>query len=275
MYKYLNILFKSEFYNKLPRFCKRKLFKLFKIFFVETNLKKLPDQNHPIMFNKNEQINILNNLNDKFYKPFNTCSYILELLSIYSSTKKSVKIIDFGANNIDNYIYLNRYLKKYEWNYFYYDQPCCNKVISEIIQEKNLNNIKVLKNLNEIETSIDFALFGSSVQYINEYKTTLEFFLKKKIKYLIFTHTPFYISEEKNEDIVLKQVNISTMTNYAYMFNYNNFINFLKKNNYDLISQNKNNFIKFLNFKNFKNYKFISFLDLIFIYNKDYSNHEN
>ena len=37
----------------------------------------------------------------------------------------------------------------------------------------------------------------------------------------------------------------------------------MNQNNYKLISQNKNNFIKFLNFKNFDNFS-ISFLDLIF-----------
>ena len=38
----------------------------------------------------------------------------------------------------------------------------------------------------------------------------------------------------------------------------------MDQNNYKLISQNKNNFIKFLNFKNFSNFSFISFLDLFF-----------
>ena len=62
----------------------------------------------------------------------------------------------------------------------------------------------------------------------------------------------------------MKQTNIPPFINYAYLIEYENFIKFMKKNNYQLISQNKNNFIKFLNFKNFKNFSFISFLDLFF-----------
>lgn len=39
----------------------------------------------------------------------------------------------------------------------------------------------------------------------------------------------------------------------------------MNKNNYQLISQNKNNFIKFLNFKNFsKDYSSINFFDMNF-----------
>ena len=67
----------------------------------------------------------------------------------------------------------------------------------------------------------------------------------------------------------MKQVNIHPTINYAYLIEYNSFLNFMKNYNYELISQNTNNLIKFLNFKNFKNYSFINFLDLIFI-NKNF-----
>ena len=62
----------------------------------------------------------------------------------------------------------------------------------------------------------------------------------------------------------MKQVNIHPTINYAYLIEYKNFIKFMEKNNYELISQNKNNLIKHLNFKNFENFSFISFLDLFF-----------
>ena len=67
----------------------------------------------------------------------------------------------------------------------------------------------------------------------------------------------------------MKQVNIHPTINYAYLIEYNSFLNLMKNYNYELISQNTNNLIKFLNFKNFKNYSFINFLDLIFI-NKNF-----
>ena len=62
----------------------------------------------------------------------------------------------------------------------------------------------------------------------------------------------------------MKQVNIHPIINFAYLIEYNNFIKFMSENGYEIISQNKNNFIKHLNFKNFENFKFINFLDLFF-----------
>ena len=59
MYKFLNFFFKSKFYDRLPKFFSKKLFKLFKIFFVETPLKKLPDNNHPSEIYYGEQLEII------------------------------------------------------------------------------------------------------------------------------------------------------------------------------------------------------------------------
>ena len=175
----------------------------------------------------------------------------------------SLKILDFGANNIDNFVYLNRYLKN--WEYFYHDQPSYNKYINEIVENKNLKNIKVIDNLDDIKEKLDFVFFGSSIHYVKEYRNLLKKVIDMKSKFMVFSHTPFFLSEKSKKDIVLKQVNIHPIINYAYLIEYENFIKFMDINNYSLISQNKNNFIKFLNFKNFYDFSFISFLDLTFI----------
>ena len=113
---------------------------------------------------------------------------------------------------------------------------------------------------------LDFAFFGSSIHYISDYKRVLNKFFQNKTRHLIFSHTPFFFSNKYNKDRVLKQLNITPTINYLYLLHYNNFINFMSKNNYKLMSQNKNNFIKFLNFRNFsKDYSFISFFDMNFI----------
>ena len=267
MYKIINNFLRSKYFDKLPRFLSRKIFKIFKIFFVETKLSILPENNHPTNLNKNQQLEILKNANDKFYRPFNTCSFLLEVLTIYSSKKKRMRLLDFGANNIDSYIYLNRYLEN--WEYIYHDLPQYNEVVSELIKENKWNNIKVINELSLDEDPLDFAVFGSAIHYIQDYKKILKKFISNKTQYLIFAHTPFYISDKDDKDIVLKQVNIHPTINYAYLIHYNNFIKFMEINNYKLISQNKNNLIKFLNFKNFSNkFTFINFLDLTFSYNK-------
>jgi putative methyltransferase (TIGR04325 family) len=263
MYGILNQFLNSAYFDKLPRFITKKIFKIFKIFFVETNLKSLPVNNHPTEIDKN-QSDIIKNIDNKFYKPFSTCSFLLELLTLYKSMNenKNVSILDFGANNIDNYVYLNRYMKN--WEYFYNDLPNYNHYIEEFVKKNNLKNINVIKDLSKIRDELDFVFFGSSIHYANNYKEIIKNISKAKSKYLIFSHTPFYKSNVNNEDIVMKQVNIHPTVNYAYLIEYNNFIKFMDDNNYELILQNKNNFIKFLNFKNFKNFSFLSFLDLFF-----------
>lgn len=266
MYSFLNNFLRTSYFDRLPQYLARRIFKIFKVFFVETNLKSLPKNNHPTKIDKNIQSVIIKNLNEDFYRPFSTCSFLLESISIYSSSKNKIKFFDFGANNIDNYIYLKRYIKNLE--YFYHDLPEYNEYISDFIQKRNLKDIKVLNNLEQIEENVDFTFFGSSIHYIDNYKEILRQITKKKSKYLIFSHTPFYKSDKSNKDIVMKQVNIHPTINYAYLIEYNSFLNLMKNCNYKLVSQNTNNLIKFLNFKNFKNYSFINFLDLIFI-NKD------
>ena len=49
--------------------------------------------------------------------PFGNFDFIFQ-------TSKTLSFFDFGANNIDNFIYLNRYLKN--WQYIYHDLPHYN-----------------------------------------------------------------------------------------------------------------------------------------------------
>ena len=88
MYSFLNLFLKSNIYNKSPKFITRKIFKLFKIFFVETNLQNLPNNNHPTKIDKFEQLQLIEKSKKQFYKPFNTCHFMLEVFSIYESFKK-------------------------------------------------------------------------------------------------------------------------------------------------------------------------------------------
>ena len=136
--------------------------------------------------------------------------------------------------------------------------------MDNFIKKNHLSNIKVIKEFINLEEELDFVFFGSSIHYVNNYKEIIRKISKINSKYLIFSHTPFYSSAKNDKDIVMKQVNIHPTINYAYLIEYKNFIKFMEKNNYELISQNKNNLIKHLNFKNFENFSFISFLDLFF-----------
>lgn len=118
-------------------------------------------------------------------------------------------------------------------------------------------------NLEEIK--IDLVYFGSSLQYLKNYKQDILKF-KNNSEYLIISQSPFFKNKDlDSEFIILKQINMHPNINFLYAFNYYYFIDFMKKNNFVLVNESFNRVTKFLNFKNFKDeYKQIDMYDLFF-----------
>lgn len=263
MYKHLNFFLKSKYFDSLPTFFSKIIFKRFKIFFVETTLKNLPEISHPSDLNYEEQKQIFNASSELFYKPFTSCSYLLEILKIFNEKNEEINFYDFGANKIDNYLYLTKNISKL--TYYYYDQTHYNDKVKKLSLELQLKRIIVDENFKVEQYKIDFAYFGSVLQYLENYKDILKKFSKAKSKYIIISQTPFFNSQLIDKNIVVKQLNIHPQINYAYFFKYNDFLKYMVSLNYELINANINNVIKFLNFKNFDNrFTNINFLDLIF-----------
>ena len=161
------------------------------------------------------------------------------------------------------YLYLSKKLKNIDYTYF--DQPHFNRGIEEIKNDNNFLNLNIDIDFKSEKTDLDFLYFGSSLQYLKSYKEILKKFLDNKPKYIIISQTPFYSSKNNPDDIVLKQINLHPVINFAYLINYDSFLNLMEKSGYVLKEKNLNRVIKFLNFKNFdKNYQFIDFFDLVF-----------
>ena len=77
----LNIFLKSKYFDNLNTFVAKKIFKIFKIFFVETKLKKLPDNNYPTVNIKSElEKSKLDNKNN--LKPYMTYVHLPDLLEL-------------------------------------------------------------------------------------------------------------------------------------------------------------------------------------------------
>jgi len=268
MYKFLNIFYNSFFFNKLNKFLRRKLFKIFKIFFVETSLNTLPIENHPSQISAEEILNTFKSSAKNNFRPFISYPYILDILKIYSNFKKKITFYDFGANNLDLYLFLNNNLENL--TYYYYDQPQYNSVVEEIKNIKKIGNLIIDKNFKINETNLDFAYFGSAIQYVDRYEEVIESFSLKKVKYLIIAQTPFFISDNIDKNIVVKQTNLYSQINYLYIINYNAFLKFMNKKKFKLISSNINRVIKFINFKNFSNkFSYIDMFDLVFKYEEE------
>ena len=90
----INYFLKTKTYDNLSNFLAKKLFKIFKIFFVETNLSELPDNNYKI--EKNNLINEIEKgklFQENNIKPYITYPHLLDLLTIIQDGKKKLKFL--------------------------------------------------------------------------------------------------------------------------------------------------------------------------------------
>lgn len=262
----LNSFFNSKFFDKINPFFFRKIFKIFKCFFVQTNMKELPLINYPIQINQNEisksEFFLYNEA-----KPYMTYSHLADLISFIKKENKEITFFDFGAANLNLYYYFKRKFKNV--NYYFHDQKEVKKNISNIKIEKNLKDL-YLDEIDSISVKIDLVYFGSSLQYVKDYKDNLKKFFDKT-KYILISQTPFFSNYDLPEKIIMKQLNMHPVINYLYLFNLEQFNKFMEKNNYFLVEKNINKVTKFLNFNNFdkKIYKEINMYDLLFEYKNE------
>ena len=258
----INYFLKTKTYDNLSNFLAKKLFKIFKIFFVETNLSELPDNNYKI--EKNNLINEIEKgklFQENNIKPYITYPHLLDLLTIIQDNKKKIKIFDYGAGNLNLFFYLKRKFK--DFDYFFYDQKKVNMIVNEYKLTNSLNNLHV--EADSVD-SLDLVYFGSSLQYISNYELQIKKFFKKT-KYFLISQSPFFEKPSGVTSIVVKQVNMHPFINYLYLLNLNKFVDFMEKNNYFLVEKNLNKVTKFLNFKNFdQKYDKLDMYDLLFKY---------
>ena len=261
----LNLFLKSKIFENFNIVLIRKLFKIFKFFFVETELKALPKTNYPLTI-IDKDLEHSKNFIIKDSRPYISYVHLPDLIEVISDNKQRIIFFDYGAGNLSLFYYLNRKFKNIE--YFFRDQLIVEEKVKKIIENDKIKNLHLIDNLNS--QAIDLLYFGSSLQYIDDYKNILKSFFKKS-KYILISQTPFFDNEHYKETIVLKQLNMHPNINYLNLFNFNFFLNFMKKNDYQLIERNVNKVTKFLNFKNFDKNKFkdINMYDLLFKYKKN------
>ena len=263
MRKIISFILKSKIYDKFHSIIGRKVFKLSKIFFVDTKHKTLPETNHPLDLSYQKEFQkYKNGLKSKKF-PFMSYSHLVDLLRITEFYKnKEIRFLDYGAGNLELFAELSKNFKKL--NFFYFDQPEYNEIIKNIKKSKSLKKLNIFNPLPKSNEKFDFVYFGGSLQYIPDYKKSLKGVFKKT-KFIIVSQSPFYFNNFDKKNIVLKQLNLSDNLNFLYLFNFYTFVKFMEKNNFYLVSKNLNRVIKFLNFKNLRNnYKDIDMYDLLY-----------
>ena len=187
----------------------------------------------------------------------------MDVLKIYSYENKKIIFYDFGANTLELFCYLSDQIDNLE--YYYYDQSENLFITEKIKNEKKIDKLNIDIQFDK-GNNLDFLYFGSVIQYLQNYRSLLSNFFGKT-KYIIIAQTPFFSNNKNSKDLIAKQLNLHPIINYLYLINFDNFINFMKLNNYILISKTFNRVTKFVNFKNFnKQYKELDMYDLIFQY---------
>lgn len=250
----------SDLFDKLPLFLKKKFRKISNSYFCITNKNKLPKKNYTAKFSGKYQQFIIDNFKSKNYVSKNSFNNLRKIL--LKKKLKKINLLDFGAGDINTYLEI-RNIKNLE--YFYFDLPDRNKIINKITKRNNFKNIKVINNFNFIRNKFDFAFFGSSIGYSNNYENILDKITKGNCKYVLFSGITFFQNNKTGyKYVVAKQLNIIPKINFVYFFNKKVFINFFKKKKYKIIFCKKNQFKK-ISYKNLLFFsKKIEYCDILF-----------
>ncbi len=245
---FITQFFNSKIINILPNILIKKIINKKKIYFLKSNLNKLPQTNYPFSFSKNDLENFLDQIEIEKYKlPLNEFPHLALLLKYIFRSNPSFSILDYGAQFIDNYLYLKN--KNPKMIYYYHDLKNNNLIIQKFINEKKLKNIYVFENIKDKQSlKYDFVYFGSVIQYLENYKKIFTEILLKKPKYIFLSGTNFYFNNSE-EKIICKQLNVFPQINYCYFFNYAHLVSFLKSQKYHIeyVSENLNG--KSINYK--------------------------
>ena len=239
--KLLNLEIKNFFWLILIR----KISRIFKIYFVLSDKNYLPKNNHPL---HNLKLLFENQYNNFLENKFNFNKDLFHNLKKHFLKQKKIKILDYGGENLDLYLFLKKKFPKI--SIIVINQKKLNNILKNFIKKKKIKNIQVFSDIKKINhIKLDLVYFGSSLQYIKNYEEVLKLLLKKKIKYFCISATSFFYSKF-NKKIILKQVNLFPYFLYCYSFNYIHISSLFNKYGYKIMNKKLNPYKK-INFRNF------------------------
>ena len=264
-YSLINDLYKYGVIEKLPKLLIRKIRKKFNIHFIPTDKKVLSEQNYPLVHNYEAQNELIKHFKlKKKQTSFNTCRYLIPLLTLIFEKNNNFNFLDIGGENIDFYLELK---EKFPFvKYFVFNQKIILDNFKKIKIENNLKDFNLIYNVDNLsENNYDFINLGSVIQYIKEYQKLLLKLIDVSNNYIFFSGTHLFNSGKKKEDnIIVKQVNLLPHVSYLYFickeYFYKNFFN----NGYKIVFETKNHTSN-TNYKNFeKTIEGIEYTDVLF-----------
>ena len=257
--RFLNKILARTTNNFIMVKIQRKIIKMFNIYYVPTNIQRLPENKYTTnshlgitdqRFSYQEKIvKKFNNTNNLVY--FNSYPRIAEMLkTLFLDENLKFNFLDFGGESIDFYLYLKKKFRNI--NYFVHNKKEINQDFIKLKEKYKFENITVLENLTEIsKNKYDFICFGSVVQYMENYEQILSIATKVSKKYIFFSGTHFFsknIDEKKR--MIVRQVNFLPSEIYCYFFNFNDFLEIFTANKFYVVSKDKN-IVGKINYNNF------------------------
>lgn len=257
-------LIASKIFRFLPLKTQRSIIKKSKITFIPSNITSLPTNNYknPFSFEFHEekyQNFLISNKVNSFCSGYS----LLLILSVLYKKTEEFNFLDFGGENIDQFLFFNKNFTKI--NYFIVNQQKINDDLLKIKKKYNLNNLQIINQNEAINRKFDFIFFGSVIQYLHNWDLIINRFLNQKPFYVYISALSNYLdsSNLSNKDFIVKQINTFPDINYLYFINKNFLKNVFVKSNYELVCEYENISDR-IDYSNFSPKFIINYSDFLF-----------
>lgn len=183
-----------------------------------------------------------------------------DLLLILSAIPKTgIRMLDIGSGFGLTFHFLNSHLSK-DLEYTGIDL----EEVSTLAKKNfaNYKNFKVAKISDLINQEFDVVYFGSSLQYFEDYKSTLERALRNSPKIVFISDTPL----GHLKSFVTCQVNMKDRKIPRWIFSFSEIDSVFRSNGYELVSRNHVKWHSAIhNFSNFpEEYHHIHHMNLVY-----------
>tara|TARA_B100000767_G_C19773731_1_gene541438 strand:+ start:2988 stop:3764 length:777 start_codon:yes stop_codon:yes gene_type:complete len=175
-----------------------------------------------------------NEKSEEFLHPKNIEFHSKYLIApiVASLINDDISILEYGGGNNPVFSYIKNSTSKNVYSVVIEKKSFVEKFINKVPNEFQ-NNIIYLDSIDKVKLSkFDIIYFGNSIQYSDNHEELLKKIFRLKSKYIIISRTHFNLLDE---DFFVIQNNILNNVFPYKMINFDRFIKFMKKNDYNLI----------------------------------------
>jgi putative methyltransferase (TIGR04325 family) len=264
-YYIANKLYSSNIAKIIPGYFRKKILKKENICFIPTILSELPKDNHPVLSNIENQKKTIKKFNET-QKEVTAKTYpdLIDLLKEFYSKDKEITFLDFGGEQIDQYLILKKEFKNIK--YYVFNLKQVNEDLDTLKKIYNYKNLYILKEIHEIQNhTYDFINFGSVLQYIDNYSDILKKILPTCNKHVLVSAVHLYKDQILDYKNIVKQTNLWPRNIHLFFFEFDAFVKIFLNERFQITFEKKN-LTHDINYNNFSlvNLNKIKYTDILF-----------